>query len=387
MKTDYSSRDMYELSEFFEDMLFMRTEKFLPDVTDREIHLSNTGLQLLGNLGITGRIFRRWYQTTWGWDSPSKYFQGETPRMELAGRYQNLTTGDAYVGVQMVQDELSNDVKIVPAMYNKQEIDQAGGIFALGQSFLPTMKDARYKFHLLPAPNYDPGFKEFVTAMEEIEGDIKREKIERLPENIEERMWRVFWSDACISIPLNCELKLSRENLIEMSSVIRIILELAIKEQKNTPAGYIYIDQVVAILWDMFREFDRRLLSMEDLTNQNSKSISSIVNKLNGPYSMNVFYNLNNFLDELLLFPADRYFGAVECVWTDKSNFMDDLAMTISLLNNDLKSPLSPAKLTQEQKKFYQNTNIEEKVTDIYKIWFSPMTCFRILPRFLNYFK
>ena len=134
--------------------------------------------------------------------------------MELAGRYQNLTTGDAYVGVQMVQDELSNDVKIVPAMYNKQEIDQAGGIFALGQSFLPTMKDARYKFHLLPAPNYDPGFKEFVTAMEEIEGDIKREKIERLPENIEERMWRVFWSDACISIPLNCELKLSRENLI-----------------------------------------------------------------------------------------------------------------------------------------------------------------------------
>ena len=58
MKTDYSSRDMYELSEFFEDMLFMRTEKFLPDVTDREIHLSNTGLQLLGNLGITGRIWK-----------------------------------------------------------------------------------------------------------------------------------------------------------------------------------------------------------------------------------------------------------------------------------------------------------------------------------------
>ena len=386
MKIDYLPRDIYEFCDLFEDMLFMRTEKFLPDEPqDQKISLNRAGLQLLGNLGITGRIFRRWYQTTWGWNNPSRHFEGETPRMELAGCYQGLSSGDAYVGVQMLQDELNN-VKIVPAFYDKSEIDRFGGVFAFGRSFLPSTNEARAKFNLLPAPNYDPGFKEFVAIAKEIEDDIERNKIEELPKNLEERAWRVFWSDACMTIPLNCELKLPRRDLVELGSVTQIILELAIKEQKNKQDNYIYIDQVVAAVWGMFRKFDKRLLSMEELTAENQKSISLIVNKANGPYSLNVFYNFNNLLDELLLFPADRYFGAVECVWTDKMNFINDLAATISLLNNNLKPLSLDTKLTKEQKIFYQHTKIEEKNADIYRIWFSPMTCFRILPRFLKYF-
>src|SRR3989344_7343942 len=153
MKIDYLPRDIYEFCDLFEDMLFMRTEKFLPDEPqDQKISLNRAGLQLLGYLGITGRIFRRWYQTTWGWNNPSRHFEGETARMELAGRYQGLSSGDAYVGVQMLQDELNN-VKIVPAFYDKSEIDRFGGVFAFGRSFFPSTTEARAKFHLLSAPN------------------------------------------------------------------------------------------------------------------------------------------------------------------------------------------------------------------------------------------
>ena len=81
---------------------------------------------------------------------------------------------------------------------------------------------------------------------------------------------------------------------------------------------------------------------------KNRKSASDLMKISNGLYSLNVYYNLGNLLDELLLFPADRYFGAVECVWTDKMNFMNDLAVGIYLLNNNLKPPSLSVKLSEE---------------------------------------
>lgn len=381
---EYIPRDIYEVAELFEDLLFMRTGKFSePDPQEKPFVLNKDGIELLGRLGIAGRIFRRWYQTTWGWDNPSKCFAGETPRMELARYHKGLVDGSAYVGLQLVKSE-SKGAKIVPSIY-EEEIQSAGGVFPMGLGFLPSTTEARRNFNQLPPPNFDPEFKNFASLIEVIGSEIEREEIEELPQNVEERAWQIFWPNVCMEILLNCELKIPHDALIAASSVFRSIVEYAIKEEGNSPDDYVDFTRLFDALWNFFRELDPRLLPIEEVATQDHQKTTKLMNRTNGPRSLKVFYNLGNLLDELLLFPADRYFGAVECVWTDKMNFLQDLATSAYLLNHDLKMSY-PKKLNKEQKKFWA-TGIEQKATDIYRIWFSPPTCFRILPRFLKYFK
>ena len=381
-----SPRDIYEMVEMFEDILFMRTEKFMEkDDSDLDVALSSKSYFLLGSIGITGRIFRRWYQTTWGWNNSSRWFRGETPRMELAKRHKGLISGETYFSVQLVKDEQDN-FKIIPSLYGKEEISKKYGIFDFGRSFLPTKIDGRENFHLLPPPNYDPGFKFFVNMLEETERDIEESKSEKLPSDTESRFWHVFWSDACITILLNCELDLSRHRLIEMSAMFRALLEGAILNQGSQSDDYISIDGIFNSVWKVFQQFDKKLLPLDEIISKSKNQTSHLLKKPTGPYSLNAFYNFGNLFDELLLFPADRYFGAVECVWTDQQNFLNDLMSSIYLLKNNLQPFRTNKTLTKEQKKFIDETNIQEKVEDIYRIWFAPPTYFRVLPRFLKYF-
>lgn len=385
--TDYLPRNIYEISDLFEDLVFMRAAKFVDDneaSKSEKMSLNPKGLQLLGNLGITSRIFRRWYQTTWGFESPSAWFEGETPRMELSKLYPDLTEGQAYISAQLLKGE-SDGVKVMPVLYEKKEIKKAGGLIAMGHGFLPKTPEARDHFHHLPPPNFDPEFKEFMSIIEDIEQDIVKGKVEELPKDFEARYWEIFWSDACITIPLNCGLSLSRDKLIFLGSSMRLILGQAIKEQKSIPNSYINFDRLFFEIWKVFQDLDQNLMSLESFLVKEEKSISAIIKEKNGLYSLNVYYQLGNLIDELLLFPADRYFGALECVWTDKMNFINDLVMGISLLNNNLKLPPPDKKLTVSQKKFQRFTDIE-KGLDIYRIWFCPPTCFRVLPKFFNYF-
>jgi len=388
MTDQFRPRDIYEMGEFFEDLLFMRTNKFSDEeagANSKVVALSATGSQLLGRLGITGRIFRRWYQTTWGWDNPSQWFAGETPRMELCKRYPDLTNGDVYASTQLLQSA-PDEIKVMPVLYEKKEIKNAKGIITMGFNFLPKTLEARSRFHQLSAPSFDPGFKEFANNIEAIEREVAKEKLEKLPIAFEARCWRVFWSDACITIPLNCGLKLSHNDLITIGSAMQLIVERAVKEQASIPASYINFDSLFSAIWEVFCSFDSALLPLELLRIGRGKSMSVLTSKAKGPYSLNVYYNLGNLFDELLLFPADRYFGACECVWTDKENFLNDLVTSFLLLNNDLQLPTVNNKLTKAQKLFRHATAIEERSLDIYRIWFCPPTCFRILPKFVKYF-
>src|SRR3989338_6689661 len=112
-------------------------------------------------------------------------------------------------------------------------------------------------------------------------------------------------------------------------------------------------DELFYNVWRICQDFDSKLLPLDKILVRDARTIPKILELENGEYSFSVYYNLTNLLDELFLFPADRYFGAVECVWIDKEKF--------------------------------PGININEKATDIYRLWFSPPTAFRILPRTLEF--
>lgn len=234
MDKNFRPRTIYEMGELCEDLIFMRTEKFSDEKESdsKKLALNRAGVQLLGNLGIIGRIFRRWYQTTWGWESPSQWFKGETPRMELSKYYPDLKEGNTYVSAQLLKDRFG-EAKVIPALYEIKEIKKSGGIINMGCNFIPKSLGGREHFQHLPAPNFDPEFKEFISLVEQIEGDIRREKIEKLSNDLEERYWQIFWTDALMTIPLNCGLKLSHDKLMAISSMTGIIIRQAIKEQKK----------------------------------------------------------------------------------------------------------------------------------------------------------
>lgn len=375
-------RDENEMVELFEDLLFMRTEKFLGrEAGKKDRDISSKDIDLLGTLGITGRIFRRWYQTTWHYhDFAPKHFSGMTPRQELSIRYPALSTGQAYISTELVK--MSTGPKVLPHFFTQNIIESVGSIFSYGKNELSRQKAPEGET-ILVSPSYDVGFKEFVSRMEEIEQDLKKYKITTLPEDSENRYWQIFWQDVPLTLALNSELDLPRKKIIELSVSFRFLFEAFAKRQGRNSGDFLSFDELFYNLWQICHNFDPKLLSLEELLFRNESAIPVILKMKNGVYSLSVYYNLTNILDELFLFPADRYFGAVECIWTDKESFLRDLMMTTQLLKNNLRLPSLEGKDLPR----YPELNIEEKTTDIYRLWFSPPTAFRILPRVLEFIK
>lgn len=373
-------RDENEMIELFEDLLFMRTEEFLGHEADKkDIGISSKDIELLGTLGITDRIFRRWYQTTWHYhDFAPKHFSGMTPRQELSIRYPSLATGHAYLSTELVK--MNTGSKVLPHFLTPNIMESIGSIFSYGKNELSQQKASAGETILVP-PSYDVSFKEFVSRMEEIEQDIKKYKITTLPEDSEKRYWQIFWQDVPLTLALNSELDIKQKKLIELSVPLRFLFEAFAKRQGENSGDFLSFDELFYNVWQICQDFDPKLISLEKLLFRNDSDISGILELKNGQYSFSVYYNLTNILDELFLFPADRYFGAIECVWTDKESFLRDLMMTITLLKNNLKIPSSEKNYDPK----FPNLNIEEKTTDIYRLWFSPPTAFRILPRALEF--
>jgi len=93
--------------------------------------------------------------------------------------------------------------------------------------------------------------------------------------------------------------------------------------------------------------------------------------------SVEIFHRLGVAFDRYFLFPVDRYFGGMECVWTSRESFFDEMGMTISFLKNDLKPP----EFNSEAKKDF---DITDTLSDLRYIWFAPPTAFRFLESLYN---
>lgn len=366
-------RNEYELCKIFEDLVFMKTEKFFSSSrSEPKLNFTDKGLELLGTLGITGRIFRRWYQTNWGYNNPSRHFQGETPRQELSIRYPDLEKGLAYLTVELVRRE-SGQLGIVPHFFDKKSKEISKGLFTAGEDY-ETKNKTRYK---LSFPSYDPGFKEALSLIKTVDKEISGSI--GFPEDQESKYLNLFWEDVFLAIALNSEIDLPRDSLVEIASNIRIIFEKLIREQGTNRDNFISFDEAHYFIWQVLCHFDHKLLSQDILLG--SHDVKEILSYKNGEYSLTVHYTLTNNLDELLFFPADRYFGAVECVWTDKMHFMQDMFATTELLNNNLIMKTFDKRSKRESR--FESKMIE-KASDPYSIWYAPCTAFRILPSALE---
>lgn len=367
-----------ELCGLFEDFLFMRTEKFpgfLKEKSDVAYKLNSDDLGLLHKTGIAGRIFRRWFQTTWGYNTWSTFFSGETPRQELGHYYPDHDDGGGLLYVEM--EEWNKKWRVVPHLFLKKDIGEGGGVFTAGLKNIKLQSSA---------PSFDFGFKKFAEYMLQVEKLAQSLRSYNPPANENEKWWKLFWEQAGASLAFNIQLELPPKQLIKIAFEIQKLLDYFAERQGNGAGDFIEIDNMFMYLWGVLMGNDKRLLSYAKMTDKNEKLMSSRMSESYYLYSTKIFYLLGHIFDEKILFPIDMYFGGVECVWTDHQNFLGAMINTTLLLKNDLAPLEKSPKLSAEEKRQVDYIGIMETAFNIERTWFAPPTVFRLLPRVKRYF-
>ena len=371
-------RNERELCELFDNLLFMRTEKFTgfhKEKSDDAFKLNEHDIRLLHNTGITGRIFRRWFQTNWGNMDWSTFFSGETPRQELSHYYPDIGSGNALLFAEM--KERNREWRTAPHLFLKKDIAEGGGVFTLG------LKNIKPR---LSVPSFDLGFKKFADYMFHMEKTAQGLKSYNPPEDEEEKWWRLFWEQVGASLVFNIKLELPQEQLLNIAFKIQDCLDYFVRQQRGGAGDFIEIDNLFAYLWDILMDNDKRLLSYAEMIDKNEALMDTRMSEPDYLYSTKVFFHLGHMFDEKILFPIDMYFGGVECVWTDHQNFLGALINTTMLLKNDLAVFVDNTKLSAEEKRRMNYMSVGEIALNIECVWFAPPTVFRLLPRVTRYF-
>lgn len=372
---DFLPRNEYEMCGFFEDLLFMKTEKFSPELEPEseklKLKLNDKDTALLDKTGVLNRIFRRWFQTTWLYEGKSSHFKGETPRQELARLYPDLENGWDFISVKLKKE--NEEWNIVPRYFSKRWLEEEKNVFEFGLKNLKNQKDE------LVEPQLDYEFKVFVDWLSRAEKVAKKIRPERMKfENEFIKYLMLFFETAPSNIVLNCKMNLSPEKFGKVSWKLREYLFLLFKNQPPGKDNYLDIDDVFFNCWNILRKADKNLLKYEEVIDIKDRVKKIRQNKL-VQKSAEIMYRLGVAFDRYFLFPLDRYFGGVEVVWTDKQAFLNELAVTINLLKNNLKIKHN---FTMERKFL----DIGDITYDIRYIWFAPSTSFRFLDSIYRYF-
>jgi len=372
--SDYPPRNEYQLCELFEDLLFMRSEKFMPKEDQKEserFRLTEKEIQLLHKLGILNRIFRRWFQTTWGYEGNSEHFKGETPRQELARLHSELNKGEEYLSVKLAKQE--KDWRIVPCYFSKRILEKEGGVFEYGLKNLEGRKDE------IVEPQLDCEFKTFADWLKQGEKVVKKMKPEIKFENEFIKYWKLFLETAPSNLVLNCQMKLTDKEFASLSFKFRNCLIQFFSSQPYGEDNYLDVDKIFFQLWEILRESNKNLpVFQEVIGGEGKKRIERIKKDKEFKEAAGIFYRLGVAFDRYILFPIDRYFGGAEIVWTDQKTFFNDLTVSILLLKKNLK-----IKTTQTQREFL---DIGDITYNIRYLWFAPSTSFRLLGPIFQYF-
>ena len=371
---DFLLRNEYEMCEFFEDILFMKTEKFSPELRheleERKLRLNNEDIALLDKTGVLNRIFRRWLQTTWLYEGDSKHFNGETPRQELANLYPDLENGWDFMSVKLRKK--NEEWNVAPCYFSKKWLEEERNIFEFG---LKNLKDEKNEF---VEPQLDCEFKTFIAWLLRTEKVAKKinPKMEHKNDFIKYLM--LFFETASANIVLNCKTNLTKEKFGKASFELRKYLFWLFENQPRGKDNYWDIDDVFFNCWNILRKADKNLVSYKDAVDIGDR-VQRIERDKLLQKSAEVLYRLGVSFDRYFLFPLDRYFGGMEIVWTDTQAFLNELAITINLLKNNL----SIERNLEAEKKFL---DIGDITYDIRYIWFAPSTSFRFLGSIYRYF-
>ncbi len=142
-------------------------------------------------------------------------------------------------------------------------------------------------------------------------------------------------------------------------------------KEAATSSRWINVDTFLGRFWDiLYKFFPDRLLDNETILDMEESRSSRKYWKDKEPFKTIVseyaFYNLSLAFDKHFLFPLDRYFGLVECVWTEQKQMVRDLATYLSYAK----------KLSH---KYYFYSEDRQNFEDFCDCLFAPCTCFRFV--------
>lgn len=200
-------RNEHELCDLFESLLFMQTERFSfepKSEMDEKLKPTDKALSVLNQNNIIGKIFRRWFQTTWGDRNWSRHFAGETPRQELAHMYPKFNIGNAVLSVELLM--VDNKWVIRPILC--------------------------------------------------------------LDKKIEEKTQKSYWEKAAVNLVSESFLDLPKSDILRLGKIINDYLKSIISLQGNGIDDFLSVDGIIFELWDILRMKDDRLIDIEIITRE-----------------------------------------------------------------------------------------------------------------------
>lgn len=356
-------RDEFETCDLFEAFTFGRG---LPETEGpRPWIIPEQYISILNKMGILNTLFRRWAQTTWGWNSWSKHFEGQTPMQELQLRYPELRDGTQSVFVHFVKRK--NALYIEPFIYDEKKMGMPLCLYRLS----PEMRESN---SALVEQRLDYLVADAITIKNSKQG-IQFHRPATIEECIE-----IFWNNAVYrlidhsGIPVN---PIDREKLAhQMKSGMELYFRL-----QNGVYDYLNIDVLFEGLWNVIGMYIPNFPSHQKIMDEDEEK--NITKRGVSPRHLEMYYRFGIEFDEQILFPFDHFFGGAEIVWTDKMNIAQILLITCDLLPKLKKMSLSIG-LRHSKAKL---SMISPSILDIAHLWHAPSTCFRLKGNVYNYFK
>lgn len=362
------ARDEHEICALFEDMLRLRLAE--DSSKAKEVQLTDEGLRRLASSNLINRVFRSWYQLNWLYDTWHDLFVGATFRQEFSACRKDIWEGKAMLSVRLSPEP---PFAIEPRLVGRDELDEANGAFMFGLRQLEDRPDG------VVAPNFDPDFRQFAASLVNIKSEAEAMPSYRLDDKPDWLVyWRLFLEMAASTIAKSVDPKLSVSEQERLTAEISELINAAADIQNSGKMQYILTDHLCDAIWYELRKLDTTLKPFDEApVPESQEQFTERTRNEREAHSMIVFYRLAYLLDAHFLFPADRYFNAVEIVWQDQDLFTQNLFVMCDLINNN-KREMKPRKDADKYlEQFFANMGVSDNITNIEHIWFNPPTCFR----------
>lgn len=300
--------------------------------------------------GILDRMFRRWMQTNWSWRQWTTKIKGETPRQELGISHPGLQDGTATIALRC--EEQNGVPSVIPTLL---DVGRGNALFLSGvqrgrfPSSVPTDTERRD----------DAEFASFLAWMRRGGGLTDIENDPYAP-------WRWFLNNVSTQLVAALPLIVGHAERMRLAEEIRFFLHTAVKAQGVHLDDFIFFDELFYATWEALRTCEK-IPTLDALQAQ----IVEERHKHTMDHAKRLLFFLGKFFDKYVLYPADRYFGALEIVWTDQASFVGDLAAISAVW--------------KERQPIPEDTASDPMLVDTVQpaeLWFSPCTAFRVLGEF-----
>jgi hypothetical protein len=257
---------------------------------------------------------------------------------------------------------------VVPKLFTKKDLQSAGGAFLYGLAELKTNKIG------VVAPNYDPGFRSFAERLQKITAmaeSLPSYALRDMPDEIV--YWRLFIEQAVSNILSLLPVSMCRGDLPRIHEGVTSILLGSMGLQKDGEFDYCEIDRLFGFFWEVFSRYDHELMPYKEMLRSDSAPTDKELRPLDRSHAL--LYRLGYLFDEQFLFPADRYFNAVEIVWQDKMTFLSNLYGSIGLMNKNE----TEASFDEETDPLLREMfDIVHTTGTLENLFFNPPTCYRV---------